>query len=246
MQERTGPLRLGIMVPSVNVVLEEDMPKHLPPSIKPHYTRVKLSANTEAEIAGMVDYVPRAAADLGDARVDVIGFACTGGSVIGGPGYDEKIVTSIEQKTRIPATTTATAIVAALRSIGVTHMALGTPYEAWLNACEVKFFEGNGFKVTRERGLCVPNPLDCQGVTGPEIVELARSIDTPDTQAIVLSCANFRAWDVVDLIEDELGKPVITSNQAIVWHMLRRLGTAETTLDRSILWRAPIAPALVA
>lgn len=246
MKERSSPYRLGIMVPSVNVVLEEDMPKHLSASVMPHYTRVKLSANTEAEIAGMIEFVPRAAADLADARVDVIGFACTGGSVIGGPGYDDKITAAIENETRTPATTTASAIVKALRSLGVTRMALGTPYEAWLNACEVKFFEGNGFTVTKERGLSVPNPSDCQAVTGPEIRDLARSIDSRDAQALVLSCANFRAWDVVDAIEDELGKPVITSNQAILWHMLQRIGRLELALDRSALWRAPGPSALVA
>lgn len=246
MKERSSPYRLGIMVPSVNVVLEEDMPKHLSASVMPHYTRVKLSSNTPAEIAGMIDYVPRAAADLADAGVDVIGFACTGGSVIGGPGYDDKITAAIEQETRVPATTTASAIVKALRSLGVTRMALGTPYEAWLNACEVKFFEGNGLTVTQEKGLSVPNPSDCQAVTVTEIVELARAIDSRDAQAIVLSCANFRAWEVVDAIENELGKPVITSNQAILWHMLSRLGRLDLALDRSALWRALVANALVA
>ena len=240
------PRRLGIMVPSVNVVLEEDMPQHLSPRVMPHYTRVKLSANTQAEIAGMIDFVPSAAADLADARVDVIGFACTGGSVIGGPGYDDRITAAIERETGVPATTTASAIIAALRHLSATAIVLGTPYEPWLNECEVKFFEGNGLRVIRERGLGVPNPSDCQAVTGAEVVELARAIDTPDAQAIVLSCANFRAWEVVDAIEDELGKPVITSNQAILWHMLQRIGSLNEATDRSALWRSRTPPALVA
>src|SRR4029079_3234012 len=124
-----------------------DIPKRLPPGMRAHYTRVKLSANTEAEIAGMVEYVPRAAADLADAGVDVIGFACTGGSVIGGPGYDEKITAAILRETGVVATTTASALVAALRRLGATAIALGTPYEPWLNAREVAFFEGNGLRV---------------------------------------------------------------------------------------------------
>jgi maleate cis-trans isomerase len=230
--------RLGIMVPSVNVVLEEDVPKHLPTGIMAHYTRVKLSANTEAEIAGMIDYIPRAAADLADAHVDVIGFACTGGSVIGGAGYDERITAAIMRETGTPATTTASAIVAGLRQLGATAIALGTPYEPWLNAREVTFFEQSGFRIVRERGLGVPNPSDCQRVTGAEIRELARSIDSSDAEAIVLSCANFRAWDVVEAIEQELGKPVVTSNQAIVWHMMQRIGLSGIKMDRSALWRA--------
>jgi maleate isomerase len=234
------------MVPSVNVVLEEDMPKHVSPAIRLHYTRVKLSANTEAEIAGMIDYVPRAAADLADARVDIIGFACTGGSVIGGPGYDDKITAAILHETGVDATATATAIVASLRHLGVTRMVLGTPYEAWLNTREVAFFEGNGLRVLREEGLGVPNPSDCQGVTGAQIIELARRIDVPEAQAIVLSCANFRAWDVVDAIEAELGKPVITSNQAILWHLLQKAGRLDDATDRSALWRARRPSALVA
>ena len=81
-------------------------------------------------------------------------------------------------------------------------------------------------------------PPDLVAVTGPEVIELARAINTPDAQAIVLSCANFRAWEVVDAIEDELGKPVITSNQAILWHMLQRIGALSEATDRSALWRA--------
>jgi maleate cis-trans isomerase len=223
------------MVPSVNVVLEEDVPKHLGAPAIAHYTRVKLSVNTPEEIASMIDYVPRCASDLADARVDIIGFACTGGSVIGGKGYDERIVREIVARTGIPATTTATAIIEALRHLDVSTIALGTPYESWLNAREVTFFEQNGFKVVSEKGLGVPDPRECQAVGRDAIQRLAREVDRPDAQAIVLSCANFRAWDVAADIEKELGKAVVTSNQAIVWHMLRTLGHNQLLDDHTTL-----------
>jgi maleate cis-trans isomerase len=236
--------RLGIMVPSVNVVLEDDLPKQLMPGVMAHYTRVKLSANTESEIAGMADYVPQAAADLADANVDVIGFACTGGSVIGGLGYDQRIANGITAKTSIPATTTATAIVAGLRELGATSIALGTPYEAWLNEKEVRFFEANGFRVVSEQGLGVPDPGKCQAVDQGRIRRLARDIDRKDADAIVLSCANFRAWDIVGEIERELGKPVITSNNAIVWHMLKLIGQVSMVRQPSALWAGSGAAAV--
>lgn len=231
--------RLGIMVPSVNVVLEEDVPRRIARGAMAHYTRVKLSANTPEEVAGMVDYVPRAAADLADARVDIIGFACTGGSVFGGKGYDTRIAAAIERETRIPATTTATAIVEALRHLGVGAISLGTPYEAWLNEREVAFFEQNGFKVVCEKGLGVPDPGDCQAVGQEAIRRLAHEVDRPGAEAIVLSCANFRAWDAAPAIERELGKPVITSNQAIVWHMLRLIKASSCLTDGTKLCSSP-------
>lgn len=237
--------RLGVMVPSVNVVLEDDLPKQLMPGVMAHYTRVKLSANTEAEIASMADHVPHAAADLADAKVDVIGFACTGGSVIGGLGYDRRIADGITAKTSIPATTTASAIVAGLRELGATRIALGTPYEAWLNEKEVGFFEASGFRVVSERGLGMSDPGECQAVDQTTIRQLARDIDRTDADAIVLSCANFRAWDVVSEMERELGKPVITSNNAIVWHMLKLIGKVSLVRQPSALWTGdPVAVAV--
>jgi maleate isomerase len=232
------------MVPSVNVVLEEDVPKHLGKGAMAHYTRVKLSANTPEDVAGMVDYVPKAAADLADAAVDVIGFACTGGSIFGGRGYDERIARAINEATGIPATTTATAIVAALRHLGVRVVSLATPYEAWLNAREVAFFEQNDLEIVCEKGLGVPEPGDCQGVGAEAIRRLAKEVDRPNAQAIVLSCANFRAWDVAAEIERDLGKPVITSNQAVLWHMLHILGATAHISDDTALCSLNLAAAI--
>jgi len=76
----------------------------------------------------MVDDAPKAAKKLAHAGVDAIAFGCTGASLFKGLGFDQKIVKQIEDTTRIAATTTSTAVVAALKELGIRKVSIATPY----------------------------------------------------------------------------------------------------------------------
>jgi maleate isomerase len=224
--------RLGFLVPSVNVILEPDVQRLLPDRATSHFTRVRLPDNSEENIIHMVDHVPDAARSLADAGVGVVGFACTAGSVIGGLGYDAQISRLITAETGIPATTTATAVIAGLRRLGVRRLVVLAPYETWLIEREAEFLEANGFAVVGLRGLNLPNPRDCERVSPEEIYEAVCNLDRGDADGIFVSCADFQGVAAIEQIEDGLGKPVVTSNQAIIWHMLRIVGI-EDAIHRS-------------
>ena len=212
--------KLGFIVPSWNTVMEYECQRLAPEGVSVHFTRIFHTDDTEAHVLKMIDKIPELATLLGHAKLDAICFGCTGGSFIR-PGIDKEIVDVIEKGTGIPATTTTTALVEAMREMGVTRVALASPYPKWLNERLTSYLADHGIKVVRERGLSV----ECPAFLPPERAEaLARDVDTSEADAIFISCTNFRALEVVEKLEADLRKPVLTSNTTSMWHMLRKSG----------------------
>jgi len=213
--------KLGVLVPSANSVMEPNLYRMAPKGITLHFARVRATKDTEEEIAGMIDYVENPTELLSHATVDIIAFGCTAGSFIGGPGYDEKIIQKIKRVANVPATTTTTAFVEALKKMNIRKLTLATPYEDYINQREVEFLEDKGFSVLSEGGLGLIE-ADVQSSYPPQkIKQFIKKLDVPETDGIFISCTNFRGVDVIKDLEEDLNKPVITSNQATLWKMLR-------------------------
>lgn len=221
--------RLGFIIPSVNVVFEEDARRVLAGMATAHFSRVRIAASSEDEIRAMLGELPRAAAEIGDLRPDAVCFACTGGSVLDGPEEDRAVGRTLSELAGAPATTTGSAVVEALRSLEVRTLALATPYEEWLTEREASFLVASGFDVIASAGLGIGGGDELQAVTPEQIKELVRSVDSDTADAVVIGCANLRALEVLVELESELGKLVVSSNQAAIWRTAR-LGGASTAL----------------
>lgn len=220
--------RLGVIVPSANVVMEPDMYKMAPSNVSVHFSRAVITEASPEQLARMVDDVPRCCEELSHGHMDVYAFGCTGGSFLGGVGYDHKIIKMMVEATNRPATTTSTAAIEALRAVGARCISIASPYEDWLNARAKAFFEGNGFQVVAISGLQIREPDRLASQDSETIYELALAVDRPETEAIFVSCTDFRAVDVLARIEKGLGKPAISSNQATMWKMLQLCGVQAT------------------
>jgi maleate isomerase len=233
--------RLGFLLPSVNAVLEPDLARLLDADgdVTAHFSRVRLPRNTEAEIAAMIDRVEAPAVDLADAGVAAIGFACTAGGLIGGPGHDARIAELIESTAGVPATTTITAVIEALKVLGLRRVVLVAPYEQWLVDREAEFMHAAGVEIAGRVALNLPEPRDCEAVTPERIRALACEADVPEADGLFVSCADFRALAAVEAIERELGKPVVTSNQAVIWDLLRLTGLERSFPGHGMLLRRP-------
>jgi len=216
--------RLGILVPSANIVMEPDMYRMIPKGVTAHFARVWITEDTPEELEKMIDYVPRASIELSHALVDVYGFGCTSGSLVKGIDYDKEIIAKIEKETGMPATTTATACIQAFKEYGINKISLATPYEKWLNKKEKIFFEDTGVQVISMDGLELPEAEAIASVDPGHIYRMARAVDRPDADAIFISCTDFRGVEVIQMLEQDLGKPVFTSNQVTLWAMLRLAG----------------------
>lgn len=221
--------RIGLIVPSSNTVCEQEASKLLPEGVCVYATRILFEPTIEG-LKDMRNHVRRASLELSSEGIcRMIAFCCTVGSMIGGVDYDEELIRMMVETSATKALTTTTAVKAALDALGVHSVAMATPYTRQINELEKGLLEAMGYEVTRIAGIhesLPPNELknDMIGRLSPgEAYSLAKQVDGPQNQAIFISCTNFRAIEIIEQLEQETGKPVITSNQATLWHCLRSL-----------------------
>lgn len=217
-----GRAKLGVIIPSANTAMEPALYKMAPSGVSIHFSRVRLTEDSEEQILAMINDVPRAAEDLKHAGVNVIAFGCTAGSFIKGLGYDRAIIDLIERSSKIQATTTSTAMIEAFKEMNIKKLSVVTPYEDWLNQKLMKFIEENGFKVLKMKGLGITRNI--ASVHPEHIYRLAKEANDPESSGVFISCTDFRAVEILDELEQDLKKPVISSNQATMWMMLKMVG----------------------
>ncbi len=218
--------RIGLIVPSLNVIIEPEFNKMAPEGVSVHATRMLLQGKTTREsYTRMAQDAATTAALLRTARVDVIAYACTSGSFV---EDGNRILETLEQEGGVPAVTTAQAVVAALHALGLKRIAVGTPYVDFVNEAEKHFLESAGFEVTGLYGLGLGDTPESRISIGRQkwekILKIARRIDSPDADGVFISCTNLATIGVLEQLEQELGKPVFSSNVATFWSVLSRAG----------------------
>jgi maleate isomerase len=211
--------RLGLLVPSVNAIIERDLRLSLPEPVSAHVARMPITRDTPEQLAALAASVPGAAGLLAHAAVDSIVFACTSGSLYHGLGYDTEITERITEVAGVPASTTSTAVVAALRSLDLTRVLLLTPYEPWLDELVVGFLGAHGIEVTGTAGPALPDPLDTASVAPAAIADAVT--DLGRAEGVFISCTAFRGLEAAGILRDRFGVPVVSSNEATVWEGLR-------------------------
>lgn len=229
--------RLGIMVPSVNTVMEPELNRLAPDGVSIHASRLRAEGVFSSEsLVAMAAHTEGAAEDLVRA-VDALAYGCTSGSFVGGPAWDAELRERIARVTGKPVTTTSTAVVRGLRALGLRTLAVATPYTREVNDRLAGFLEQEGFEVAEMKGLEVA-VRGGQGVYHPSAAyRLAREVDVPRADGILISCTNFRTVEIIEPLEADLGKPVVTSNQATLWDLLRLCGIGDRVPGGGALMR---------
>jgi maleate isomerase len=225
------------VLPEYARVMPDDVAVYAAPIVLP---RGEVTAAALAEMLAS-DQLEHAAALLVWADVDVIVFACTTGSLVHGVGWDREVAGRIERASGRPATTTTTAVLGALRAVGATSLAVNTPYVEELNAIERRFLEASGFAVASIGGLGCVTDAEIGRLEPANAVSLVERIDTPEADAVFISCTNFHCLPAIASLERQAGKPVVTSNLAGAWAALRQLGIADTIPGYGQLLHLPAA-----
>ncbi len=213
--------KLGLIVPSWNTVMEYEFERMAVPRMSVHTMRIPHTADTEENLTWMGTQVPAAAKLLAHARVGVICYGCTAGGFLKGPGYDRDIIGAIEAETGIPGVATAAAVVDALRALAAERVSVASPYEPWLNQRLQSYLKECGFEVRAIKGFGTQAHAS---FTPEQNAALVAEVDRAEAQAVFISCTNFRTLEIIEPLEQKLGKPVVTSTSASMWKMLRRLG----------------------
>ena len=234
--------RIGLLVPSSNTTVEPEFYRALPPGVTLHVARLFLTQIAPEAILSLVQDLETQSRGLASADVDVIVLGATAPSFLKGLGYDRELIARIEAATGKRATTTSTALIAALRHLGASRVVLGAAYDDRVNAIAQAFLEANGIEVLAAQGLGMVDNLAVGRLGSDSAYELARRIDRPDAEAIVLACTNWKTMDVIERLERELGKPVISTTQASLWAALKMIGRIEGVAGYGRLLRDLTAP----
>jgi len=221
--------RVGLILPSVNTVVEPEMNRMRPEGITIHGARLLIPSDisTIEAFIHMCEVgcknVEKATQELETAKVDVYAFAFTAGSFFRGSGWDEEIARRIETTGHAPCVVTSKVAVDALKAYGVKKIALVSPY-AIANELLKTYIQQKGIEVIKMEGLSVPSAQEEGRQTLGTFEKLVKRTDTPEAEAIFVSCTNFATMAALEEIERSLGKLVITANQATFWAALRRIG----------------------
>lgn len=258
--------RLGVLVPSGNTVVEPELRAMLPAGVGLFVTRLPLTGSSEAELLAMLDTLESGTKLLADARPDAIAFHCTAVSTFA-PHMAGEIRARMERASPIPAMATADAILAALEALGdartesmtrTTRILLVTPYIEPVHQREIEYLTASGFHVTGGGCMGVATNAEMARIPPEAIADRvlaeARGVEASlldggpqagthlvGADVCFISCTAIRSAGLIAPLEAALGIPVITSNQALAWYALRRLGIADTPSGFGRLFDIPFA-----
>ena len=220
--------RIGVLVPSGNQVCEAELHAMMPPGVAALVTRLELRGSSESELLRMVEALEPAARLLADARPALLAFHCTAVSTFA-PAMAEDIPRRMAAATNLPATATADGILAAVAAFGARRVLLVTPYIAEVHAREVAFLAAHGIDVVGGSWLGLNTNAEMAVLPPERIHEQVRAAAAASPRADVcfISCTAIRSASLIAPLEAELGMPVVTSNQVMAWHALRRCGIAD-------------------
>lgn len=237
-----GRARIGVVVPVSNSNLEPDLAQLRPRGVSLHCARVggydldavpdaaQMRQLAEASLDDIVD-------SLAACRVDVILYGCTSATLAHGPDFDRDLRRRIEARAGVAAVTAASAVVEALRDLRAARVGLASPYTAALNRDAAAYLRACGFEVVNVAGVDAELDNYGQGALTPdEVLALGLRADHAAADAVVLSCTDMRAVEIIGALESEIAKPVVASNQALVYAALKRLNA---TVDDAESLTAP-------
>ena len=217
--------QLGLLVPAVNTTMEPELNELAPKGVSVHAARLPLDGDP-----GRPETVIRMATRTEDASrqldfaADVIAYGCTAGSYSKGDGWNKELIKRIQTASGHPATTTATALVEAARALGAKKLSIATPYTEESNTLMASFFAQNDFQIVNIKGLNMYKAGDPAEVTPPMLYDLVEEVWSSEADCLILSCTDMPTIHLIDVLESKLGSPVISSNQATLWHLLHLAG----------------------
>lgn len=221
--------RLGYLFVPFEVVSSEEQRVLFPEDISLDHQRVEFREDdTPANRAAVLHILREGARLLGQARPEMIAFACTSGGVFAGAEWHEHLLAQLRRELGgIAFTTAADAVALVAHENGLTRLAMGNPFENASVRGLIDVLRFRGIDVV-DRKVLFPDgptgdPFDLMRTSPERMRAFASEVDHADADAVFLSCTGLQSAAVLDQIEADIGKPVVTSNTAMAYFAATRL-----------------------
>jgi len=212
--------RVGLIIPSVNTYSEPQFNHFAPEGLGIHVARARVAGEWKRPLSEMKDEIATAAKLLSDCHPDVIVFHCTDTSMTQGPQGEGRILDIVRDATGVEAMATSRLVLEALQKLGMKKLVLLTPYKS--NKAVIDYLTAAGVTVVADVALGL-QAKEFGSITPQQWAKLAKENDRPEADGIFLSCTNTTQIEAIADIERMLGKPVVNSNQAVLWGCMKRL-----------------------
>jgi maleate cis-trans isomerase len=216
----------GVLIPSTNTTCEIEYSRLLPADLQVHVGRLgkggsaAFSPSLDADVAYQAQL-------LGTAKVEVVALAQTSASLFA-DNYDAVTIQRIQEAAGVPAVTSAMAIGEAVRALGARRIALVSPYSDEVIGRAKRYYETRyGLEVLALEGFGATDAYAIGKLGAGHARDAFARIDRPEIEVLVVPGGNFPTMAHVAAWEQAFGKPVITTNQAALWAMLRVMGIGD-------------------
>jgi maleate isomerase len=247
-----GTYRIGQIVPSSNTTMETEIPAMLrareavrAERFTFHSSRMRMHKVTKQELEAMNREGLRCAAELADARVDVMSTACLVAIMAMGPGYHRQVERELVEVARANGSaakvmTSAGALVEGLKIMGAGKIALLAPYMRPLTDLVVKYIEHEGIEVQDAICFEIPDNLEVGRRDPRRLIDDVKRLNTSDVDVVVLSaCVQMQSLPAIQAVEDALGIPVTSTSVCTARRMLDHLGLDPVVPQAGALLRIP-------
>jgi maleate isomerase len=244
-------IRVGVLSPHAAEGAEAEFPLMAPSHVRTTISRIRAAGSNRDAAApppGTADdlralatheAIDEAVAAFAPGSVDIIGYASTGTAYALGYKAEARLVERVSKRWAVPVCSTSMSAVEALRSFGTHRVALVHPpwFGAALSDLGVEYFRSQGFQVVASSLADVPNDPDL--VAPRMVVDWIACHVGDDAEAVFIGGNGFRAAPAIDDLEKRLGRPVLESNQVLLWSILARAGASPVVRGFGTLFETP-------
>lgn len=208
--------RIGLLIPAVNTVAEQEFHAGVPPGVTVHTARMRVRGTSAAAVREMIaDSLPRAVTDVADVRPDLVVLACTAvGAVLGTEG-ERQLVGELERELGVPVVSMNAAVSHALARVGARRVAVITPYPAEVTDRVADGVRAAGLEVAAAAGMGFADAFEIAAIAPRELADfVAAHTAGAAFDTLFLSCGNLRMLEGRPVLSERFGVSVVASNLA--------------------------------
>ncbi len=230
-----APLQIGLIVLQQDETIERDMRRLMPQEVELLVSRVPSGSDvTPGSLSQMQSVLSAAASLLPDAAAcRAVGYGCTSGTAEIGAA---RIAALIREGTDTDhVSEPLSALLAACRALGVRRLGMVSPYIKSVSDKLRAVLAEEGVSVERLASFNEAGEARVARIAAHSITQAAVLV-ADGCDAIFLSCTNLRTLEVIAPLEATLGKPVLSSNLVLAWHLLHSCQIPPRPDVPGVLW----------